>query len=85
LIALGPRRSLAALTLALGLVAVACDGGDSSPDAPAQDAGTQDGDQIGPGGDDGGGTLGEDGVEEPAPGANLPQTDPGDDLEEPTP
>ncbi len=79
------RRSITALALALGLTATACSGGDSSPTDPAQDAGTQDADQIDPGGAGGDGTLGGDGVVQPPPGANLPLPDTGDELEEPTP
>jgi hypothetical protein len=75
------RRLLAALALALGLAAAGCSGGDAIPSDPAEGAGSGDAGLGEEGGLEGGGG----GDTQPAPGANQPLPDTGDDLEEPTP
>lgn len=70
------RRLLAALTTLLAFATTACAGGDSIPDDPAEDAGAG---VPAPAGDDPD-SLGGDGVEEPAPGANQPLPETDDDL-----
>lgn len=73
------RRLLAAFSLLLAFAATGCSGGDSTPDAPAEDADAGEGDL-----DTGEGLEGAGGGDtQPAPGTNLPVPDPTDDLDEP--